>query len=83
MEQEESHRWGKSTHCDLPTVSERQLGMEPGTWRPPEDGSAPLQNLSPVLRSESGAWILIPALLVPLWTSIRMHSKDNSFEGFF
>ena len=34
-------------------------------------------------KSESGAWILIPALLVPLWTSIHKDSKDNSFEGFF
>ena len=49
MQQEGSHRWGKSTHCDLPTVSGRQLGVEPRT-SPPEDGSAPLQNQVPVLR---------------------------------
>lgn len=83
MQQEGSHRSGKSTHCDLPTVSGRQLGVEPRTW-PPEDGSAPLQNLSPVLRrvnQEPGflswfCWFLSGPQSV--WTA-----RTTVLKGFF
>ena len=83
MQQEGSHRWGKSTHCDLPTVSGRQLGVEPRTW-PPEDGSAPLQNQVPVLRrvnQEPGflswfCWFLSGPQSV--WTA-----RTTVLKGFF
>ena len=63
-------------------VSGRQLGVEPGTW-PPEDGSAPLQNLSPILRRVNQEPGFLSQFCWFLSTSIHMHSKDNSFEGFF
>ena len=65
MEQEESHRWGKSTHYDLPSL---RKATGSGTWnlasrRWISTSAEPESNFE---KSESGAWILIPVLLVPL-----------------